>query len=386
MDEKKATEELFKAIYDYPQTFNDPEDAEKNLPIIAAALEAGADWTAPLGPGNYDAAFSAALCWDEKPLALLLAHGVPVSHSTEYGATLLHRAAEFGRTKCIRFLVKNGAAVDARNKQGRRPIDEARGSKHGKPAVALLTRLTMAAAKKAAKKAAAAKKSAKGKAVASSAPAADGDLTKEAMTAALKALPARSVTAELRRALVNEIDAAFAGKEATTSEDFLGALAQSGDLPLLAAAVNVVRNATTLEPKKAKHSGEDVALVHIGDLSIAGDCAAISLVVTGNLTVKGRLTNWEGRVVCVGGTLKADTVVTEGPLWVGEELQAKRGMFAFGNDYSTIVKGPLTTKVLIQEEHQVRARPMLAEKRYRKPSAIPEAERARLAKLLRVRL
>lgn len=371
MDKNTATKELLEALKGYPSVSWNEAKASKNLPRIKNAIAAGADWTTPTGSAGYDIPFSAAGRFDEKPLELLLDAGVPVDH-TRNGDTLLHWAAQFGRTNVIEMLVKRGAPVTARNSKGKTPLDVARSSPFGKEAVPLLTELTRAARQASPKKPVAVE---------------GADLTEEAMIAAVAALPKRSLKPEIRSELEQHVKAAFLAGPAIRVDQFLRDLADTEDMVLLAAGMLAATKATTRAPESVEQDGaENVVRVHVGDLTVKGDCDANSLVVTGNLTVKGRLTNWEGRQICVGGTLIAKTVVNEGPMWVGGELHATKGMFSFGNDYGTIVKGALITPVLIQEDHPIKAKEVRAEQRYRKPSAIPKEDRARLARMLKVRL
>jgi hypothetical protein len=71
--------------------------------------------------------------FDEGPEALLeavkLAHslGNDVNAVNSMGLTAMHGAANRGSDEIIRFLVQNGAAVGATDKEGRTPMDWAKG-------------------------------------------------------------------------------------------------------------------------------------------------------------------------------------------------------------------------------------------------------------------
>jgi hypothetical protein len=153
------------------------------------------------------------------------------------------------------------------------------------------------------------------------------------------------------------VTATFIEVAGATSNDFLALLAEHDDGALLAAGVQVVRRASTATPKtKSKKGSRRVRWVHHGDAVIEGDCEAVSLVVTGTLEVKGRLDNFEGGIVCVGGDLRVESAWSEGPLDVGGDLHARRIFAGSTNDYATTVGGRLVTPLLLQEGHAIAAR------------------------------
>jgi hypothetical protein len=374
MTKASATKQLFAAIAAYPfhGAKDNPQRAAESLARIRAALEAGADWKKPNGPGERDAAFSAATIGDERPLELLLEHGVPWNHETAEG-TLLHRAASFGRLPIIRRLLALGVPVDALDAKGRTPLACARAWKHGDAAVPLLTRLTKAAKAKAAK--------AKGTKKVDAAITADaGNLRAKDMRLAEKALLAkRAFSPRAGRALGRAVRSFFAESPVGSAEALLLELQGQGDDELLAAGLSAVRQAVLARPAKRVHPPGDAYLAHVGDLTIDGDCDARALVVTGDLTVKGRLTNFEGRMVCVGGNLKARSVFTEGPLWVFGDLTATEVFSAFDHHYVATIKGTLQTKLaVVAEDHEVRARRWQAKKRYRSRQKVLPADAARI--------
>lgn len=327
-----ATTELFQAIADYPffGASKDPEKAHAALTRMKAALSAGATWKALIGPGQRDAAFSAATCGDERPLALLIEFGVPVDHSLPNEGTLLHRAASFGRVAIIEFLLDRGIPVDVKSASGRTPLDRARAWKHGRAAVPLLTRLTKAAART------------------KPAEASTGDLTKKAIAEAMRTMKLAPSLKRLRVAIA----ATLAGRAAIESEQLLLELARQEDDDVLSAAIQLVRQASTAPPKRRTLRQLDDELVHHGDLTISRSVDARVLVVTGSLTVKGRLTNFEGCVIAVGGALRTGGLITEGPLVVGGDLTAKV-IVAGTNDYAMTVGGTVTAEVVLIEDRHV---------------------------------
>ncbi len=58
-------------------------------------------------------------------IRMYLAHGVDINAFNDHGSTALHLAAERGTDKVVGFLAQNGAKLDARDRQGRLPIDAA---------------------------------------------------------------------------------------------------------------------------------------------------------------------------------------------------------------------------------------------------------------------
>ena len=60
-------------------------------------------------------------------MTLLLARGADVNAVNAAGETALHGAAQRGADRVVQFLADHGARLDARNKEGRTPMDEARG-------------------------------------------------------------------------------------------------------------------------------------------------------------------------------------------------------------------------------------------------------------------
>jgi ankyrin repeat protein len=65
-------------------------------------------------------------------LKLLLNTSIDINAANGNGQTALHNAASRGADEIVRYLVEKGARLDARDKQGRMPIDLARGGGGGR--------------------------------------------------------------------------------------------------------------------------------------------------------------------------------------------------------------------------------------------------------------
>ncbi len=364
------TQALFQTLKDYKDPFTKylHRDLKKpyetksaaQLRDIRKALKAGAKWKEARASAGDDAPFAAAFFEDPRPLALMLDAGVPLDHtSARRPGSLMHHAASFGRTRVIQLLADRGASVLAKDKFGQLPLDSARAWRHGEDALPLLTRLTKRALKQAPPG------------------ASEGDLAKKAM---LAALPKAPFSKNALRGLEKFVKASFAATSARTSANFLEELSGQLQDEVVAAGLWLVAQATTSKPTVRREKGGEVRVFHHGDLVIDGAADAVTVAVTGSLTVKGRLTNWEGRGVYVGGSLRADAVVTEGPLWVQRDAQVKRAVYATSNDYGATVVGTLRTPVLVQDEHQVVVGKKDVRAWYRSKRSVPEAEWQRIAK------
>jgi len=60
-------------------------------------------------------------------MKLLLARGTDVNATNGDGETAMHGAAQRGADRVVQFLADHGARLDVKNKEGRTPMDEARG-------------------------------------------------------------------------------------------------------------------------------------------------------------------------------------------------------------------------------------------------------------------
>lgn len=320
------TRELFAAIQNHSshRDYLHPERDLAALERITAALAAGADWRAPLGPGGRDAAFTAATQGSRGPLARLIAHGVPLDHANGGDGMLIHRAASFSNIDAVRFLVEQGVSPDVRDGLGRTPLAHARAWRHGAATVPVLLQLLQERG-------------------CTPGPALRGDDLRPDEVARVMPTTAPAVLRQV-------VEAAFVERAGARSTEFLRVLAEQRDEAALAAGIALVRRASTAKPKakvSAPRRPKPIDLVHHGDLELPGDAEALTLVVTGDLKVGGRLTNFEGRVVGVGGDLTADVVWTEGPLVVGGDARVRTVFGAGDNDYLARIDGALDTPLFV---------------------------------------
>ena len=298
---------------------------------MRAALAAGADWRPTIGPGNRDAAFSAAVCAGREPLEVLLALGVPLDHAHPGDGMLIHRAASFGAVDVIRMLVERGVAPDVRDACLLTPLAHARSSRHGERAVPMLIELMRAHG-------------------CTAGPAVRGDdLLRDVAFAALPP--------DAPAVLARTLEAFFTERLGGKAVDLLELLAEQRDEAALAAGIALIARASTAKPKTKHVQGtktgkpKRLELVHHGDLELTGVFHVATLVVTGNLRVAGTLSNHEGCIVCVGGCLQAHAVWSEGPFWVGGNAQVRDAFAGAYNDYRATIVGELATPVLIQLDH-----------------------------------
>lgn len=330
------------------------------MKAIRSALEQGFDFNRP-DKNGWSSAFHAAWCPDPRALELLIDAGLDPVKPRADGYTLLHRAATFGRVAVIRLLLKAGIPFDVKTASGKTPLDSARIMKHGKPALKLLTRLTQKAKQKAGSRGSAPK----------------GDVTlidvKKAIAVLAPKLKGKFFRYVKRRDLETFAEAFFSGADKPTTKRFLTEMAKQDDPGLIAAAVFIAHRATKISPRKLKLTKKARTIVHVGDLEIDGDFSAGILVVTGNLVVSGKLSNYEGAVVAVGGNLIAQSVWTEGPMLVAGDLHAKQYVYGYYNDYPLRVGGSLKTSLLIQEQHAVEASRFCVKNRYNTRNDVPEA-------------
>ena len=59
--------------------------------------------------------------------------GVDVNAANDLGNTAMHYAAQTGANRIVEYLAGKGARLDIKNKQGRTPLDVARGAPTGTP-------------------------------------------------------------------------------------------------------------------------------------------------------------------------------------------------------------------------------------------------------------
>jgi hypothetical protein len=338
-------------LYDAVWSFR-PDD-KKAVPAIKAALAAGADPMAEDVNGR-PIAFAAASVDSPIPLKLLLDHGLDLNVRCGDG-TLLHRAAAFGRVANIQLLLKRGIPVDV-DDNGRTPLDAARAWKHGAAAIPMLTKLTKAAIKKAGGRSA----------------EQSGDLYMADVKAAMKKVKDKRVG--------KLVDGFFAAKNPRSTVTFLEEFARQDDEAMIGIGLTLAK-ATKAVPAKRKVSKLANPTIHVGDLEVTGDADARILVVTGNLTVKGKLTNYEGRVIAVGGDLVADAIWSEGPFVVHGDVTVKKAVWASYNDYAMQIAGTLKVPLLAVIDHAVTAK-RVSGKRYDRIAKISKPHRKAFVKAL----
>lgn len=132
-----------------------------------------------------------------------------------------------------------------------------------------------------------------------------------------------------------------------------------GMLPWAALGVaELLRDAVPAEPSPAPatHTVGGSPRLVLGDLHVDRDLRVTGpLVVTGDLTVDGRLTDADhDSMIVVAGSLRAHAVISSGELIVAKDLEAAL-VWGFYNDHSLVVNGTLRCKVLLDDDHDIRA-------------------------------
>ncbi len=121
-------------------------DPMLTLPNQATALmlAAGLGWRdgSPAAPSFDQGSEQDAI----EAIALCLTSGLDINGTTSTGDTALHAAiAGRGSDVIVRFLAENGADLQAKNKQGRTPLEVATGSRRERPEIVSLLRRLMSA-------------------------------------------------------------------------------------------------------------------------------------------------------------------------------------------------------------------------------------------------
>jgi ankyrin repeat protein len=127
-----------------------------DVEALRLLLDAGADSNATTQTGTTALMLAAGLGWRElysggteaaaiEFMKVCLERGADINATNTEGNTPLHGAAQRGSEALIRFLVAAGAKLDARNKQGLTPLDEALGFAPVRVAAATLLRELMVA-------------------------------------------------------------------------------------------------------------------------------------------------------------------------------------------------------------------------------------------------
>lgn len=366
-----ATQELFKAIASVQSDDDDDPALPAALEQMRTALQAGADWRAPLGPAGRDAAFFAALSRNAATLRLLLDDAaVPADHATAH-RQLIHAAAEFGRVAVIELLVARGVAPDVRIDGGPTPVAMARSWRHGKDAIAPLLALMKAHG-------------------CTPLPAKRSDaLRDDVVRAALPPITA-TMSKHGRDMLETLVVGFFAECLGGSIKNFLAVLSESDNGEVARAGLQLVR---AVAPAHAKQktitttpgSKKRLEVLHHGDIVVEGDANARVLLATGDVHIGGLLAHHEGCMVAVGGSLDVDAIWSEGPLAVGHDLRARTVVVGSYNDYGIDVAGALHAPVLLQlDRHHIAASTMQVGVRYDSRDDVPDDIATELAKALKL--
>lgn len=351
------TKDLYDAVWRF-----DEKEAAKGIALLKRALAAGGD---PLAKdaNSRPIAFMAASKQSPLVLECLLDNGLALDVQSGDG-TLLHRAASFGCVETIKMLLARGMAVDTKDHLGRTPLQCAQAWKHGKDAVPLLTKLTKAAQK----------------AQGGRTPEPDGELHRADVNAALTTLAKtdpmlKHLSQKDLKALVT---AFFLELDPRVTTSFLQLTAEQDNEALIAAGL-LLAKVSRAKPTTLKLKKLDDALFHVGDVEIAANANATLLVATGNIRVKGKLTNYEGRVIAAGGNVEAGAIWSEGPLVVHGNLTAAKAIVGSYNDYGIRVGGTVKAPILALDNHSFTAKKVQA-RRYDSFAEVPAKDRTALVK------
>lgn len=308
------------------------ENNRQALAAIKALIDDGADLTAKTSNGH--SVMDQAVFRDNVELIeLLISYGVSI-HGDK-AITPLHRAAAFGSLRVVKFLIEEKGINPRRTTPGEYSVlSSARESSFSGAVLPYLIEVMK-----------------KTKSERLPAPKKVYELTEENL---LKWLPLVPIPVHSKEKLYDIVDSLFVEDYSTTISYFYRTIERQ--LPeLVFACIALITNATTSEPKDKvvkKISGD--SYVHHGNLVVTENLKVRSLMVTGNLTVKGNASNVQGCALFVGGDFECENMYTEGPVVIGGNLKAKK-IEAFYNDYALEVKQTLQADTLIIDHHQVKA-------------------------------
>jgi cytoskeletal protein CcmA (bactofilin family) len=302
------------------------ENNRQTLAAIKEILESGIDLTFKT-INNWSVMYLAVVQDNVELIEMLISHGVSIDGDREYFPPF-RRAAEFGAIRVVKFLVEE-KGINPRKAGG---LSEAMSSPFSGEVLPYLIE-TMK----------------KTKSERLPPPKKAYELTEENMMKWLSQVP---IPVYSREKLQDIVDGLFIVAYSTTISDFYAAIEEQNP-ELVFACIALITSATTSEPKDkvVKNISKD-SYIHHGNLVVTGDLKIRSLMVTGNLTVKGRASNVQGRRLFVGGDFECESMYTEGPVIIGGNLEAKK-VEAFYNDYALEVKQSLQADTLIIDRHQV---------------------------------
>lgn len=263
---------------------------------------------------------------------LLISYGVPIHDERN---SILDRAVEFGADRVLRFLIEEKGLNPWRKSSNELSIlAAARSSRYSGSVLPYLLEIMK-----------------KTKAEKLPKPKKTYELAEENM---LKWLPQLSIPAHSYKKLHDIVESVFVEEYSIMLSEFYEMIEEQ-DPELIFACIALIRNAITSEPKdKVIKTISKQNYVHHGNLVVTGNLKIRSLMVTGNLTVKGHASNVEGCQLFVGGDFECETMYSEGPVVIGGNLKARK-IETYYNDYALEVKQSLQADVLIIDHHQVKA-------------------------------
>ncbi|WP_338866575.1 ankyrin repeat domain-containing protein [Myxococcus stipitatus] len=273
-------------------------------------------------------------------IQLLMEYGADLRAVTAYD-TPLHRAAEFGADRVVRFLIEQGLDPRGLTSGGVSVLSRARSSRHSREVPALLVELLLPTKSQRPPP----PKKAKG-------------LSEEKVVGYLSGDAPSGVRPGSWSKLRELMDAVYVETHFVTLDGFYAGIEEQSSMnpDLVFAGIGLI-HATLAEAPKAK-SVKKVAkgrYVHHGDLEVTGNLSVGSMMVTGNLTVQGKVDNFEGASLFVGGDFKCASFHSEGPVIIGGNLEAEL-VKVLGNDYGLEVRGTLRAgKLVVDDKHVVTA-------------------------------
>ncbi|MCK8502240.1 MULTISPECIES: ankyrin repeat domain-containing protein [Myxococcus] len=272
-------------------------------------------------------------------IQLLMAHGadIRVAHGNEMP---LHRAAEFGADRVVRFIIEQGVDPRTPSPFGGSALRIARNSRHSRGVPAMLVQLLLPTKDQRPPP----PKKLKG-------------LSEEKVMKYLSSEPPAGVSAASWTMLRGIMEAVFVEAHAVSLEELYAGIEDRSSVnpDLVFAAIGLIQAVIVEAPKNksVKKLAKD-SYAHHGDLEINGPLTVKSLLVTGNLTVKGKAANRQGASLFVGGAFTCESFYTEGPVIIGGDLDASH-VEAAHNDYALEVRGTLRTPKLVVKQHVVKA-------------------------------
>jgi cytoskeletal protein CcmA (bactofilin family) len=262
-----------------------------------------------------------------------------IKYSVRFQKEHLCRAATFGADRVIKFLIEEqGISPVRKSSRDYSVLACARSSRHSRNVLPYLIEVLK-----------------KYKNDRMPPPKKPKDLTEENIR---KHLPNLDLKNHHKQKLDNLIDSIFVEEYSVSMAFFYESIAEQ-DPDIVFACIDLMNQATTTPPKDKttkKINWTDGRHLHHGNLVIEGKLDIRSLMVTGNLTVKGEASNVQGRTLFVGGNFDCKSFYTEGPVVIGGNLVSTQ-VHAYYNDYTLEVKQTLKADtLLIKGYHLVKAK------------------------------